>query len=155
VILKNFLTNLHSSAYNTSNAILDKPVKKKSNWQKQIYRELPAVGWEREAVSEWASEGSFERRRQELPVGADGTPPVIHRGTYDGTCSEWTFHRGCQFGWYRRSLRFCPIYGTEAFFYLASKKIQMPGRLPLIKASLNIMLLAKHNFSSAAQAKTS
>jgi hypothetical protein len=41
-----------------------KPVKKKSNWQKQIYREFPGVGWEREAVSEWALEGSFERRKE-------------------------------------------------------------------------------------------
>lgn len=52
------------------------------------------VGWEREAVGEWASEGSFERREQGLPVGADGTPPVIHRGTYDGTCKRVDIPQG-------------------------------------------------------------
>ena len=30
------------------------------------------------------------------------------------------FHKECQFGWYRRSLRFCPIYGAEAFFNSSS-----------------------------------
>ncbi len=38
---------------------------------------------EREAVSEWTSEGSLEPI-----VGADGFPPVIHRGAYDGTCKR-------------------------------------------------------------------
>ena len=82
------------------------------------YREPRMVEMGREAVGEWALEGSFERIF--IPVGADGTPPVIHRGTYDGTCSERTFRRKCQFGWYRRSLCFCPIYVGRGHFLFAS-----------------------------------
>ena len=48
-----------------------------------IYREFRRVETEREAVGEWTSEGGFERVNGQ--VEADGTPPVIHRGTYDGT----------------------------------------------------------------------
>lgn len=32
--------------------------------------------------------GRLEKRK--LLVDVDGNPPVIHRGAYDGTCSEWT-----------------------------------------------------------------
>lgn len=41
------------------------------------------VETEQEAVSEWTFEGSFEEENKK--VEADGTPPVIHQGTYDGT----------------------------------------------------------------------
>ena len=51
-----------------------------------IYREFRRVETEREAVGEWTSEGGFERVNGQ--VEADGTPPVIHRGTYDGTCKR-------------------------------------------------------------------
>ncbi len=51
------------------------------------YREFWMVETERLTVSEWTSEGSLERLWI-VSVGADGTPPVIHRGTYDGTCKR-------------------------------------------------------------------
>ena len=91
-------------------------MKKKSNWQKRIYRELPVVGWECEAVSEWASEGSFERREQGLPVGADGTPPVIHRGTYDGTCKRVDISiRTVNLGGIAEVYAFVPYMGQKRF----------------------------------------
>ena len=52
-------------------------MKKSSNRQMWNYRESRMVESGREAVGEWASEGSFERIF--IPVGADGSPPVIHR----------------------------------------------------------------------------
>ena len=61
-------------------------MKKSSSGQMWIYREFRRVETEREAVSEWTSEGGFERENSQ--VEADGTPPVIHRGTYDGTCKR-------------------------------------------------------------------
>ena len=89
-------------------------MKKSSSGQMWIYREFRRVETERETVGEWTSEGGFERENDQ--VEADGTPPVIHRGTYDGTCSEWIFPREYQFGWYRRSICFCPMDGAKAFF---------------------------------------
>ena len=49
------------------------------------HREFRMVETERLTVSEWTSEGSLD---ESASVGADGTPPVIHRGTYDGTCKR-------------------------------------------------------------------
>lgn len=90
------------------------------------------MGWGREAVSEWASEGSFERREQGLPVGADGTPPVIHRGTYDGTCKRVDIPQGMSI-WVvsQKFTLLSHIWGRSVLFYLAMsrapKKIQAPG----------------------------
>ena len=103
------------------------------------------MGWEREAVSEWASEGSFERREQGLPVGADGTPPVIHRGTYDGTCKRVDISiRNVNLGGIAEVYAFVPYRGQERFFIrLQTADKHFPGTA----------ILAKHDSSSAAQSK--
>ena len=96
-------------------------MKKSSSGQMWIYREFRRVETEREAVGEWTSEGGFERVNGQ--VEADGTPPVIHRGTYDGTCSEWTFSKGTSI-WVvsQKQALLSHVYGAEAFFvYLMSQ----------------------------------
>jgi hypothetical protein len=49
-----------------------------------------------------------------LRVGADGNPVRYQWGAYDGMQNKWAIYR--QFGWYRRSVSFCPYMETKAFF---------------------------------------
>ena len=91
----------------------DKPMRKKSIWPMYRHREFRMVETERLTVSEWTSEGSLERLWI-VSVGADGTPPVIHRARMmvrEASGRHWR-----QFGWYRRSLRFCPMYRDRGVF---------------------------------------
>ena len=89
-------------------------MKKSSSGQMQIYREFRRVETEREAVGEWTSEGGFERADGQ--VEADGTPPVIHRGTYDGTCKRVDIFTNVNLGGIAEVYAFVPCMGTEAFF---------------------------------------
>ena len=79
-----------------------------------IYREFRRVETEREAVGEWTSEGGFERADGQ--VEADGTPPVIHRGTYDGTCKRVDIFTNVNLGGIAEVYAFVPCIGTGAFF---------------------------------------
>lgn len=67
-----------------------------------------------EAVGEWTSEGGFEQPI--VSVEADGTPPVIHRGTYDGTCKRVDIFTNVNLGGIAEVYAFVPCMGTEAFF---------------------------------------
>ena len=79
------------------------------------HREFRMVETERLTVSEWTSEGGLER--VDCQVGADGTPPVIHRGTYDGTCKRVDILQEMSI-WVvsQKYYAFVPCMGTEAFF---------------------------------------
>ena len=79
------------------------------------HREFRMVETERLTVSEWTSEGSLERLWI-VSVGADGTPPVIHRGTYDGTCKRVDIFTNVNLGGIAEVYAFVPCMGTEAFF---------------------------------------
>ena len=78
------------------------------------HREFRMVETERLTVSEWTSEGSLERL---FSVGADGTPPVIHRGTYDGTCKRVDIFHKCQF-WVvsQKFTLLSHVWGQRRFF---------------------------------------
>ena len=78
------------------------------------HREFRMVETERLTVSEWTSEGGFERADGQ--VEADGTPPVIHRGTYDGTCKRVDIFTNVNLGGIAEVYAFVPCMGTEAFF---------------------------------------
>ena len=88
----------------------------------RIYREFRRVETEREAVGEWTSEGGFERADGQVEV--DGTPPVIHRGTYDGTCKRVDIFTNVNLGGIAEVYdAFVPyIWGKGVFFvYLMSQ----------------------------------
>ena len=79
-------------------------MKKSSSGQMWIYREFRRVETEREAVGEWTSEGGFERVNSQ--VEADGTPPVIHRGTQE--MSIWVVSQ-------KYITLLSHVYGAKAF----------------------------------------
>ena len=76
------------------------------------FREFRAVRSERESAGEWTSEGGPNRkpsrgRRESHPLSIGARMMV--------RVSERTYKR--QFGWYRRSISFCPMSGAKAVFY--------------------------------------
>ena len=100
-------------AYNTAQqGNHSKPMTESSTQSRWPFREFRAVRSERESAGEWTSEGgpngkpSRDRRESHpLSIGARMMVRV----------SERTYKR--QFGWYRRSISFCPMSGAKAVFY--------------------------------------
>ena len=99
-------------AYNTAQqGNHSKPMTESSTQSRWPFREFRAVRSERESAGEWTSEGgpngkpSRDRRESHpLSIGARMMVRV----------SERTYKR--QFGWYRRSISFCPMSGAKAVF---------------------------------------
>ena len=72
------------------------------------------VGLQLKSFSEWTSEGNLNEFSL---VGIDGFPSVINRVRITSTEHEWVYREIHQFGWYRRSSRFCPmVWGQRRFF---------------------------------------
>ena len=99
-------------AYNTAQqGNHSKPMTESCTQSRWPFREFRAVRSERESAGEWTSEGgpngkpSRDRRESHpLSIGARMMVRVSER-----TCKR-------QFGWYRRSISFCPMCGTKAVF---------------------------------------
>ena len=88
-----------------------KPMTESSTQSRWPFREFRAVGSEQESAGEWTSEGGpngkpSRGRRESHPLSIGARMMV--------RVSEWACKR--QFGWYRRSISFCPMSGAEAVF---------------------------------------
>lgn len=99
-------------AYNTAQqGNHSKPMTESSTQSRWPFREFRAVRSEQESAGEWTSEGGPNRkpsrgRRESHPLSIGARMMV--------RVSEWACKR--QFGWYRRSISFCPMSGAEAVF---------------------------------------